>query len=1203
METTSIGTNSDERDSVPENPSPFQMFKKRTGTTDVGKDYEHLYIANLVLKLVIDDDVDDFNLSSNDNQYGSFDDVVVDINFKNRTETFAVQLKHIKRAPRIKIEQLNASSGNFSLDKYYENFKNEPKLSERPIKMVLFTNSKLNNEHIDRLKFGKLVQCDQDSVLRISKSRGQCHKFEASEPNLPKYEEFFENLYFYSDQPHVKELEKCTFEMFKKYFSSSEITFREYVHFINQWSMKEGEKIALNKTFIKDVITLCAFAPFIKPLSFVAGGSSDTKRTIFREAVSKFDLTVINKKNFEKIDSLWANAVDGIDDMEETIKVNNLYQLIDDRIESKESLYNKDETKVSKLLWLLGKSPLVVEGCSEVYQAMKICQVRNLIILDNRETFNHGVADQYHIFQKLSDLNEYAQFYAEILTNFTYSLEGQKDVELKYLLEICEDNANFITTDDFVEMMEAPLLIGKYKDALPPSHIERKLTKILIDVKFLKTFDRNTAALVDCVTDVDYFKTMLPNLVISEVNDIGLIQNTIHDQKIYISGSEILREEFSALCEKNSEVLFHHFRYLDNHRLEWIESVNYGPERRYIDELERFRLQSEFMEYTIREQEYFSQSRQNINIICADPGMGKSTLMKSLKNSSCSSTWVILIYARNHALHFRKHGSSVENFCEYILEDTFKECTNSFHQKVLKSMLEQNQIQLVWDGIDEASDTTQASIMMLVTTFSEKGLKQWLTSRNNLKNLLETKLGMFARNIKQFSETEQQEYIKNRLRITEDELTETFNKIRKNIMSFPNYEILGIPLQIYMLTELFLTDRDKYLHLLDGIFTVLDLYEHFVDEKFHVLYNDKKEITLRNEQNIQNFEKEKNTKMNHYKSLAASYYLYNSFISKIANTLFRYDKTTDSFLEKLKKEGDDVGFISRVISKYDVDFTHNSYGEYFAALHLFEQEASKARDKKFISDSRFKNIRFFLDLMLSRNSKCLVGVIYKNLTILEKFTDADLLEKDIIGRDILEVACAWNKSYPLVKNNILVNYQNFDKEWIINNNKELVKDLNYRDVGPKFYKFGASNNVCFKKLMIFLPFLIPLYDGNQFAAEYLAAVLYYTIRFDFPIIFECIENSIPLKSTYNNINPRSVLALALFNRSARILKKLFSDKRNQSEWDCVDELLVLDSEIDEILTFALDLPEFSIDVPNSRGQSLAHYACKNNLTKMLPHDF
>ncbi|KAJ3651302.1 hypothetical protein Zmor_017352 [Zophobas morio] len=1208
MATAAKGRTVEERGKTLQNPSSH--FKKRSGTTDVGKDYEHLYIANLVLKLIIDNDVENFYLSSNDNVYGSFDDVVVDIQFKDRMETFAIQLKHVSKSGGIPIEKLNASSGNFSIEKYYKDFKKEPKLSEPHIKMVLFTNSKLNEEHIDHFKFGKLTPCEQNSLLstRISKLGGQCYRFEANEDKFKEYGSFFKNLYLYTGQTDAKKLEMSTLEIFKSYFESNETVFREYLHFITQWSMKQGNKTKLNKMWMQYMISLCVFSPFIKPLSFVPGRSMDAKRNIFREAVSKFDLTVINKNNFEKIHSVWSNAVDDIDNMKETINVNNMYQLIEKGLETKESLYDKDATKVSKLMWLLRKCPLVIKGCPQVYQAVKICQTKNLIILDNQQTFNDtisidfhldntGAQQKLHLFEKLSDLKKHVQLYEEVLMNFTYSLQGQKDVKLKYLIEMCEGNDNFITTDDLVEMTKTPLLIGKYKDALPPSHTKRKLTKILIDVKFLENVSKNTIVLVDCVADVNFFKRFSPNLEINEARDVD-IQNIIPKHKVYICGNDISQEKFSALCKQNSQIRFHHFRYLENRRLEWVESGNYDPKIGYINELQRFRLQSDFIEYG--EQEYFSHSRQNINIVCADSGMGKTTLMKSLKSSSSSSKWVILIYARNHALHFRKHESNMENFLKYILEETFNECTNPFHQRVFKGMLEQNQMQLIWDGLDEASDATQTSILALVTAFSEKGVKQWLTSRNNLKALLENKLRTFARNIKQFNEEEQQEYIKNRLEITDDELNECFNKIKKNIMSFPNYEILGIPLQIYMLTELFLKDKDKYLLLLDDIFTIVDLYQHFTDEKFHVLYNEKNEMTLRNEKNIQNFENEKNARMNHYKNLAATYYLYNSLIYKIGNILFSNDKTIDTFVETIKNDGDDVGFISRVISKYDVEFIHNSYGEYFAALYLFEYEPSKAREREFISDSRYKNIRFFLDLMLARDSKCLIGVIYKNPAILEEYIHTDLSQKDVIGRDVLEVACAWNKNYPLVKNNVILNGdKSFNTGWLIENHEKVVGTINYRNMAPKFYKFNKSDHACFKKLMIFLPFLIPSYLGNQFAEEYLVAVLYYAIRFDCPLIYECIENSVPLQTTYNNISSRSILALALYNRSAQVLKKVFSEERSHSEWDCVEELLIQDSEIDEILSFALHFSEFRIDVPNSKDQSLAHYACEKNLTKTL----
>ncbi|XP_063924364.1 uncharacterized protein LOC135138339 [Zophobas morio] len=1035
METTAKSTDIHQEDNSSENSA--SMFKKRPGTTDHDK---HIYIANLLLKLTIDDDVENFHLSWNDEEFGSFENVAVEIFFKNRTETFAFQLKHVAGKTAM-IEKLNSP-----------------------------------NE-------------------------------ETSEENSEKFEFFFKNVYLCNDQPDVEQLKKEVLETLEAHFCCNETVFRDYIDFITQWSMKQERQFKLDKTWMKHVIALCVCSPLTKSLSFLAGKSVDDKEQIFREAVSKCDLTVIGNDNFERIESIWSDAIDGIDDMEKTSKINNLYQIMENLITSKEMLYAEDASKVSKLMWLLGKTPLIVTGCPQVYQALKTCQIRNLIVLDNQETFSKGVEgitnsqQKTFLFRKLFELKEHTKLYHDILMKFTYSLEGQREIELKFLQEVC-DIDNFITTDDLIEMLKAPLLIGN-PEALPPSHIERKLTKTLIDVKFLETIDENTVALIDCMTDVNFFQRNFRDAFICKINEVDSIQNIHHSQKIYVCENQVSQEEFTSLCWKNPGTQFQHFKYVDNHLLEWVGSGNYDPKCGYLKQLENFRLRSEFMEHDIDERQYFSESRQNVNIICAGPGAGKSTLMKSLKSRTSSSKWVVLINAQD----LGKVASDVD-----ILEVTCQKCSKLLDQIVFKTMLEQNQIEVVWDGLDEASDSIQATIVALVKALSQRGVKQWLTSRNNLKNVLEENLGTFSRSVKQFSDDEQRNYIKSRLQVPEDELSEIFSKIKENITTFPNYEILGIPLQLYMLTELFLKDQKKYLLLLDDIFTVLDLYRHFV--------------------------------------------------------------TTTN------------------------DFSHSSFGEYFAAVYLFEHEMSKSLDKKFISDSRNTNTRFFLDLMLTENRKVFLAVLYKNPSILGELTDADLEQKDAIGRNVLEVACAWTRNYPVVTNETLLVNFGFNKKWIINNDHaKVAQDLNHRDLKSKFDQFS---NTCFKKLLLFLPFLIPLYDGNQFGDDYLATVLYYAIRFDYSVIFECIENCLPLKTTYeDDINSSSVLALAIFHQSERILKLLFSEESDYFTWDWVEDLWTPEVDFDELFALVLELRKLEMDSRNWRGEFLAHFACRKNLIKTM----
>ena len=84
--------------------------------------------------------------------------------------------------------------------------------------------------------------------------------------------------------------------------------------------------------------------------------------------------------------------------------------------------------------------------------------------------------------------------------------------------------------------------------------------------------------------------------------------------------------------------------------------------------------------------------------------------------------------------------------------------------------------------------------------------------------------------------------------------------------------------------------------------------------------------------------------------------------------------TNYNFLEDIKTGVDPIGFVSRV-NNNKPEFTHNSYSEYFATLYLFDNNPIRAREAKFIWNSRYNNIRIFLDLMLSQNCKDHVVII------------------------------------------------------------------------------------------------------------------------------------------------------------------------------------------------------------------------------------
>ncbi|KAJ3658488.1 hypothetical protein Zmor_010223 [Zophobas morio] len=107
----------------------FQNFRKKPGTTDKGKKYENMITANIILHMVSTDEVKNFHVSSDDANFGAFDDVVIEMDTDDRIQIKAVQLKHSNNPGNLGIKRLATEKGDFSLLKYFKSFQ---EIKERP---------------------------------------------------------------------------------------------------------------------------------------------------------------------------------------------------------------------------------------------------------------------------------------------------------------------------------------------------------------------------------------------------------------------------------------------------------------------------------------------------------------------------------------------------------------------------------------------------------------------------------------------------------------------------------------------------------------------------------------------------------------------------------------------------------------------------------------------------------------------------------------------------------------------------------------------------------------------------------------------------------------------------------------------------------------------------------------------------------------
>ncbi|KAJ3652752.1 hypothetical protein Zmor_018689 [Zophobas morio] len=130
--------------------SNFKFYKKRKGVVDFGKGYEYLTCALYALKLGLDDDVSDFHMTTNNEDWGDFDDIEIQATFKNgKRSIFLFQLKHKFNKDCITENLLTneiihknkkQQKSKFYLPHYLQSISNLEKQDE-DLHFILYTNS------------------------------------------------------------------------------------------------------------------------------------------------------------------------------------------------------------------------------------------------------------------------------------------------------------------------------------------------------------------------------------------------------------------------------------------------------------------------------------------------------------------------------------------------------------------------------------------------------------------------------------------------------------------------------------------------------------------------------------------------------------------------------------------------------------------------------------------------------------------------------------------------------------------------------------------------------------------------------------------------------------------------------------------------------------------------------------------------------
>ncbi|KAJ3657055.1 hypothetical protein Zmor_016089 [Zophobas morio] len=350
------------------------VFEKRRGTTDEGKDFEDLYVANLVLDLITRPRVTNFKVAANHSRFGAYDDVVCDLDSPNPqlAGKAALQLKYSNTGGQITPTKLNSWDKNCGLLRYFDEY---VKVCDDlgTCQYFLVTNRKFAPTDFSLVDGKSGVDFDMTVTTADTENRRFRFTIRGSKntnvdvPLLQKYQRFFDNFTLIANYDSVSALREKIDQKFRSLFACQDDSVcKRYVDFVQSWSLKPGKKTVLHSSLMKHVIGLMVLSPSAEFFSPQRGQIGE-KYDYLRDAVSKFDITLLAEDKSDKIKKLWNGVRDDLDcDYLRKAKIFGIMRL---GVSSFDDLNDEEYTK---LLWLIDECPLIVKDGEGVQKAIRL---------------------------------------------------------------------------------------------------------------------------------------------------------------------------------------------------------------------------------------------------------------------------------------------------------------------------------------------------------------------------------------------------------------------------------------------------------------------------------------------------------------------------------------------------------------------------------------------------------------------------------------------------------------------------------------------------------------------------------------------------------------------------------------------------------------------------------------------------------------
>jgi hypothetical protein len=429
--------------------------------------------ALFALKFSTSDIVADFEMKTNSDDCGDFDDVALKVTFEDgQSQIFLLQLKHSENMKNVTDKMFAAENGAFSLQKYMRSiskFENTENVS-----FILYTNNstsieskstiyiKNEDKTNDKVVVTELQNLDSEKLLLENRKKNNLEpqnqkkgtnvfQFELNQSSgsVESLDDYLKRFYFFAHQTDVTGAQSLINAMLKKEYGINDATCSSsLLQFMETWW---SSNFILTKYDVIAKLAELTLTPFIQTIS---DSKCNEKSEFLKKAIMEFDMTFVKDTNDEVVASIWNETVS-----DEEIRFTSLkyYGLC---VEGIKDLSPKESSKV---LWHLNKVPLIVkaEEChqEQVKHAIRLLEKikkRKVVLLANatKEEF-----PEWRIFQDLSDIQNEG-VYTDIVKHFAVSLQGRQQIFLHQLLNFDHENARIIETTELIKMTQEVVQIG-----------------------------------------------------------------------------------------------------------------------------------------------------------------------------------------------------------------------------------------------------------------------------------------------------------------------------------------------------------------------------------------------------------------------------------------------------------------------------------------------------------------------------------------------------------------------------------------------------------------------------------------------------------------------------------------------------------------------------------------------------------------------